>query len=58
MISDGITAVQAFEAGEVDVLQGGLPPDEISRLKDTPEYEQYPGSAPTTTASTSRTSPT
>lgn len=43
MISDGITAVQAFEAGEVDVLQGGLPPDEISRLKDTPEYEQYPG---------------
>jgi oligopeptide transport system substrate-binding protein len=43
MISDGITAVQAFEAGEVDVLQGGLPPDEISRLKETPEYEQYPG---------------
>ncbi len=43
MISDGITAVQAFEAGEVDVLQGGLPPDEISRLKDTPEYEQYAG---------------
>ena len=43
MISDGVTAVQAFEAGEVDVLQGGLPPDEIARLKDTPEYEQYPG---------------
>lgn len=43
MISDGVTAVQAFEAGEVDVLQGGLPPDEISRLKDTPEYEQYAG---------------
>jgi oligopeptide transport system substrate-binding protein len=43
MISDGITAVQAFEAGEVDVLQGGLPPDEISRLKETPEYQQYPG---------------
>jgi oligopeptide transport system substrate-binding protein len=42
MISDGITAVQAFEAGEVDVLYQGLPPDEISRLKDTPEYEQYP----------------
>jgi oligopeptide transport system substrate-binding protein len=35
--------VQAFEAGEVDVLQGGLPPDEISRLKETPEYAQYPG---------------
>ena len=43
MISDGITAVQAFEAGEVDVLQGGLPPDEMSRLKETPEYEQYTG---------------
>jgi oligopeptide transport system substrate-binding protein len=43
LISDGTTAVQAFEAGEVDVLQGGLPPDEIPRLKDTPEYEQYPG---------------
>jgi oligopeptide transport system substrate-binding protein len=43
MISDGVTAVQAFEAGEVDVLQGGLPPDEMSRLKETPEYQQYPG---------------
>ncbi|HEX4929845.1 MAG TPA: peptide ABC transporter substrate-binding protein, partial [Gaiellaceae bacterium] len=43
LINDPITAVQAFEAGEVDVLQGGLPPDEIARLKDTPEYEQYPG---------------
>ena len=43
MITDGITAVQAFEAGEVDVLYQGLPSAEISRLKDTPEYEQYPG---------------
>lgn len=43
MIEDGTTAVQAFEAGEVDVLQGGLPPDELPRLKDTPEYDQYPG---------------
>jgi ABC-type oligopeptide transport system substrate-binding subunit len=42
MITDGITAVQAFEAGEVDVLYQGLPPDEIPRLKETPEYEQYP----------------
>ncbi len=42
MITDGITAVQAFEAGEVDFLNGGLPPDEMSRLKETPEYEQYP----------------
>ncbi len=43
MINDPITAVQAFEAGEVDVLYQALPPSEISRLKETPEYEQYPG---------------
>ena len=43
MITDGTTAVQGFEAGEIDVLYQGLPPDEISRLKETPEYEQYPG---------------
>jgi oligopeptide transport system substrate-binding protein len=43
MITDGITAVQAFEAGEIDVLYQGLPVDEISRLKETPEYDQYEG---------------
>jgi oligopeptide transport system substrate-binding protein len=43
MISDGLTAVQAFEAGEIDVLNGGLPTDEMSRLKELPEYEQYTG---------------
>jgi oligopeptide transport system substrate-binding protein len=42
MISDGTTAVQAFEAGELDVTSG-LPPEEIPRLKETPEYEQYTG---------------
>jgi oligopeptide transport system substrate-binding protein len=42
MISDGTTAVQSFEAGEVDVT-GSIPPDEIPRLKETPEYEKYPG---------------
>jgi ABC-type oligopeptide transport system substrate-binding subunit len=41
MISDGITAVQAFEAGELDAT-GSLPPEELPRLKETPEYEQYP----------------
>jgi ABC-type oligopeptide transport system substrate-binding subunit len=40
MISDGTTAVQSFEAGEVDVT-GSIPPDEIPRLKDTPEYDKY-----------------
>jgi oligopeptide transport system substrate-binding protein len=40
MISDGTTAVQSFEAGEVDVT-GSIPPDETPRLKDTPEYDKY-----------------
>ncbi len=42
MISDGTTAVQAFEAGEVDI-NDALPPDEIPRLRETPTYDQYPG---------------
>jgi oligopeptide transport system substrate-binding protein len=43
IIVDGTTRVQAFESGEVDVFDGaGIPPDEIARLKDTPEYEAYP----------------
>jgi len=43
IIVDGTTRVQAFEAGEIDALDaGGLPPDEIARLKETPEYESYP----------------
>jgi oligopeptide transport system substrate-binding protein len=43
IIVDGTTKVQAFESGEVDALDGGgLPPDEIARLKETPEYENYP----------------
>jgi oligopeptide transport system substrate-binding protein len=43
IIVDGTTRVQAFESGEVDVFDGaGIPPDEIARLKDTPEYEVYP----------------
>jgi oligopeptide transport system substrate-binding protein len=43
MITDGVTAVQAFEAGEVDALLSGLPPEEIPRLKETEDYQQYPG---------------
>jgi oligopeptide transport system substrate-binding protein len=43
IIVDGTTRVQAFEAGEVDVLDGGgLPPADLSRLKQLPEYEKYP----------------
>jgi oligopeptide transport system substrate-binding protein len=42
MISDGTTAVQAFEAGEVDI-NDSLPPDEIPRIRETDTYDQYPG---------------
>ena len=42
MISDG-HAVQAFEAGEIDVNNQPPAPDEMARLKETPEYEQYTG---------------
>jgi oligopeptide transport system substrate-binding protein len=42
MITDGTTAVQAFEAGEIDV-NAEIPPEEMPRLKETEEYAQYPG---------------
>ncbi|HZD87508.1 MAG TPA: peptide ABC transporter substrate-binding protein, partial [Gaiellaceae bacterium] len=43
IIVDGTTRVQAFEAGEVDVLDGaGLPTQDMPRLKQLPEYESYP----------------
>ncbi|MGH3103772.1 MAG: peptide ABC transporter substrate-binding protein [Gaiellaceae bacterium] len=42
MITDGTTAVQAFEAGEIDVNEN-LPTEEIPRLKEEPTYAQYPG---------------
>jgi oligopeptide transport system substrate-binding protein len=43
IIVDGTTKVQAFESGEIDAMDGGaLPPDDIARLKETPEYENYP----------------
>lgn len=43
IIVDGTTRVQAFEAGEVDALDGGgLPPADMPRLKQLPEYQKYP----------------
>jgi oligopeptide transport system substrate-binding protein len=43
IIVDGTTRVQAFEAGEIDAIDGGgVPPEEIDRLKEEPYYEQYP----------------
>jgi oligopeptide transport system substrate-binding protein len=41
MITDGTTAVQSFEAGELDA-NGSIPPEEIPRLKGTDAYNQYP----------------
>jgi oligopeptide transport system substrate-binding protein len=42
IIVDGTTRVQAFEAGEADALDGGgLPPADMPRLKQLPEYEKY-----------------
>jgi oligopeptide transport system substrate-binding protein len=47
MITEGTTAVQAFEAGELDEVGaiGGLPTEELPRLKELPEYEQTPSLA-------------
>jgi oligopeptide transport system substrate-binding protein len=42
MLTEGTTAVQAFEAGDVDVNLT-VPPNDIARFKQTPEYAQYPG---------------
>jgi oligopeptide transport system substrate-binding protein len=41
MITDGTTAVQAFEAREVDAILT-VPPDEIARWKGTDSYQNYP----------------
>ena len=42
IIVDGMTAVQAFEAGEVDVLDEQVPVQDVPRLKETPEWQLYP----------------
>jgi len=41
MITDATTAIQAYEAGETDVNLD-VPPEEIARLKETEDYQQYP----------------
>ena len=43
IITDGSTALQAFDSGEVDATDTGLwPTSETARLKQTPEYHQFP----------------
>jgi oligopeptide transport system substrate-binding protein len=41
MITDGTTAVQAFEAGEIDATLT-VPPEAIARWKGTDSYQNYP----------------
>src|SRR5581483_1471743 len=41
IISDGTTAEQAYEAGDVDVDTTGIPVADIDRWKGTPDYQQY-----------------
>jgi oligopeptide transport system substrate-binding protein len=43
IISDGTTAEQAYEAGDIDVDTTGIPPADIDRWKTTEDYQQYDG---------------
>ncbi len=42
MLSDGTSAVQAFEAGDTDVDVIGPPPEDTPRFKGTPELKIFP----------------
>jgi oligopeptide transport system substrate-binding protein len=42
IITDGSTAEQAFNSGEVDVNETGWPPSDTPRIKSTPAYQQFP----------------
>jgi oligopeptide transport system substrate-binding protein len=42
IITDGSTAEQAFNSGEVDVNETGWPPSDTPRIKATPAYQQFP----------------
>ncbi|HET8607425.1 MAG TPA: peptide ABC transporter substrate-binding protein [Gaiellaceae bacterium] len=41
IISDGTTAEQSYEAGDIAVDTTGIPPADIDRWKGTPDYAQY-----------------
>lgn len=45
VIVEGTTAIAAFEAGEVDVLDEQLPVADTARLKETPDYQSNAGLA-------------
>jgi oligopeptide transport system substrate-binding protein len=42
IITEGSTAEQAFNSGEVDVNETGWPPSDTPRIKSTPAYQQFP----------------
>jgi oligopeptide transport system substrate-binding protein len=43
IISDGTTAEQSYEAGNIDVDTTGIPPADIDRWKPQEDYQQYDG---------------
>jgi oligopeptide transport system substrate-binding protein len=42
IITDGSTAEQAFNSGDVEVNETGWPPSDTSRIKATSAYQQFP----------------
>jgi oligopeptide transport system substrate-binding protein len=42
IITDGSTAEQSFNSGQVDVNETGWPPSDTPRIKATPAYQQFP----------------
>ena len=42
IITDGSTAEQAFNTGQVDVNETGWPPSDTPRIKSQPTYQQFP----------------
>jgi len=42
IITDGSTAEQAFNAGNVDINETGWPPSDTPSIKNTPAYQQFP----------------
>jgi oligopeptide transport system substrate-binding protein len=42
IITDGSTAEQSFNTGQVDVNETGWPPSDTPRIKSQPTYQQFP----------------
>ncbi len=59
VIPENSTRLLAFEAGEIDVTQGQLPPEDLPRLEEDPRFvlERTPGTGYTYLAFNTRTEP-